>query len=277
MLGMGITLKFEDFLNIMKFPKWAATGILLQYTVMPLTGWALGYLFKLPVPLAVGLVLVSCCPGGTASNVISYLARANVALSVTMTAFSTILAVVMTPLLTTWLAGNRVEVDTLGLLWSTFQVVILPVTIGLLLHQYAGKMTEKVMPVFPFIAVIVITLIVASIIGAGKEKIIQSGIPLMGAVVSLHSIGFLAGYWLSQYINKNKAVSRTVSIEVGMQNSGLGVVLARQNFANPATAIPSALSSLTHCLIGSFVAGLWRKKQSEEKKPEAAEPMEPIY
>ncbi len=261
MLGMGLTLSLNDFKRVLLFPAWIVTGVVLQYTIMPFLGWSLGYAFHLPAPLAVGLVLVACCPGGTASNVVTYLARAHVALSVTLTACSTVLAVVMTPFLTSWLAGSRVQVDTFGLLLSTLQVVILPIAVGLWLQRFTPRLTRAILPFSPLTAVIVISLIVGSIIGSGKQMILDSGLRLAGAVFCLHALGFALGYWLSRLIHRDRIIARTVSIEVGMQNSGLGAVLARAHFANPATAIPSAISSLTHCLIGSFCAGVWRARK----------------
>ena len=258
MLGMGLTLTVEDFKQVMKFPKWVMVGIILQYTVMPLLGWSLGYIFKLPVNLAVGLVLVSCCPGGTASNVISYLAKANVALSVTMTAISTILAIVLTPALSSFLIGNRVAVDALGLFFSVVKVVLIPVIAGVTLNKYFPKFTQKAVIVSPLIAVLMIVLIVASIIGEGKDEILHSGILLISAILVLHGMGFLLGYFASSLFIRNKQARRTISIEVGMQNSGLGAVLARENFVNPATAIPSAISSAVHSIYGSILAGIWR-------------------
>lgn len=258
MLGMGLTLTLDDFKRILLFPSWVFMGILLQYTVMPFLGWSLGHLFSLPNAMAVGLILVSCCPGGTASNVVTYLARGNVALSVTMTAFSTILAVILTPLLVSWLAGNRIHVDAMGLFFSTLQVVICPVVLGVLINRYAHSATEMILPFAPVVAVVVIALIVGSIIGSGKQMILESGLQLIGAIVCLHFFGFLLGFGASYLKSRNPQVARTTSIEVGMQNSGLGAVLAKAHFANPAVAIPSAISSLTHCLIGSLAAGFWR-------------------
>lgn len=264
MLGMGLTLSVDDFKGILLYPAWVLTGVVLQYTVMPFLGWSLSYAFNLPTPLAVGLILVACCPGGTASNVVTYLARGHVALSVVMTACSTLLAVIMTPLLTAWLAGSRIPVDASGLFISTLQVVILPIAVGIWMQKYLPKLTQTVLPFSPFAAVIVIALIVGSIIGSGKDIILESGLRLLGAVFGLHAFGFLLGYWLSRAINRNRIVARTISIEVGMQNSGLGVVLARAHFSNPAVAIPSAISSLTHCLIGSFCAAVWRLRKIEK-------------
>jgi len=260
MLGMGITLEWNDFKRIGKIPGKVLIGVALQYTVMPIFGYTLGYVFQLPKEYAVGLCLVACCPGGTASNVICYIANLDVALSVSMTTVSTMLAVIMTPSLTSLLVGNRLYVDTLGLLWSTVQVIIIPISLGLALHRWIPGLTKRIIPVMPIIAVLMITLIVASIIGAGKEPITASGLTLFAAVFSLHTSGFLSGYLISRLFGGKDIVAKTISIEVGMQNSGLGVVLARQNFSSPLVAIPSAISSLFHSLIGSMLAGIWRKK-----------------
>ncbi len=270
MLGMGLTLMPEDFKSVLVHePRYVVLGVVLQYTVMPFLGWALGYVFDLPLPYALGLVLVACCPGGTASNVVTYLAKAHVPLSVTMTAVSTLLAVVMTPLLTALLAGRRVEVNAWGLLMSTFQVVILPVAAGLFMNRFLPGVTRIILPAAPFSAVLFITLIVSSIVGAGREAILECGPRLIGAVFSLHVFGFLLGYLLSFRISRNEIVSRTVSIEVGMQNSGLGVVLARANFTDPVTAIPSAISSVFHSLIGSLLAAVWSAKPPKSGRKEA--------
>jgi len=253
MLSMGLTLKFEDFAEIVRSPKGSLAGIALQYTIMPFLGWAIASLFNLPPALAVGLILVASCPGGTASNVICYLAKANVALSVSMTAVSTFLAVIMTPLLTTWLAGSKVEVNTFGLFLGTVKVVILPIVLGLILSRYSPKLTAKLKTISPLVAVIVIVLIVASIIGSGRDEIIASAFDLLAAVFTLHVLGFSIAFWVGFFVTGSAADARAISIEVGMQNSGLGAYLARNNFANPATAIPSAVSSLFHC----FVAANW--------------------
>lgn len=262
MLGMGLTLTVEDFTRILKYPSWVFWGIGAQYLIMPLLGWALAYLFRLPVPFAVGLILVACCPSGTASNVVSYLARVNVPLSVTMTAVGTLLSVIMTPSLTAWLAGSRVHVNALGLFFSTFQVVIIPVASGVLLNTFFPAMTRRWTAVSPLVAVVFITLIVASIVGAGRDEIIKAGLPLLAAIFSLHSLGFLLGYGIGKFVTRNDIAARTISIEVGMQNSGLGVVLARQNFPNPLTAIPSAISSVFHSVIASALAAWWRRRSA---------------
>jgi len=275
MLGMGLTLTVDDFRRIARFPGPVVTGVALQYLVMPFLGWSLAALFELPTPFAVGLILVSSCPGGTASNVIAYLARADVSLSVTMTSVSTILAALATPFYTALLAGSRVEVPALGLFITTIQVIILPVAAGLVLNRHFPSFTEKIKPAAPVIAVLFITLIVSSIIGAGRDVILSAGWRLVAAVFSLHGGGFLLGYLFSWVIHRDRLSARTISIEVGMQNSGLGVVLARNNFTDPSTAIPSAISSLFHSLIASVLAAWWRRSPAEYPEPgETPPPLE---
>jgi bile acid:Na+ symporter, BASS family len=258
MLGMGLTISTDDFRNVLKMPRWVATGLVLQYTVMPFMGWLMAWCFDLPPFFAAGLILVACCPGGTASNVVSYLARANVPLSVTMTAISTFIAIILTPVLSTFLIGSRVEVNGWALFADTLEVVLLPVTLGIMLNKYLPKFTFKVLPYAPIAATFTIVLIVASIIGSGRVAILNCGWRLLFAVFGLHTGGFLFGYLLALFTAKDSRARQTISIEVGMQNSGLGVVLAKNNFPDPATAIPSAISSATHSLIGSLLAGIWR-------------------
>jgi BASS family bile acid:Na+ symporter len=262
MLGMGLTLTVNDARRIAGQRAAAGLGVVLQYTVMPATGLLCAWLYGLPTPLAVGLILVACCPGGTASNVICFLGRLDVPLSVAMTALSTFLAVIMTPLLTAWLAGSRIDVPAAGLLLSTVQVVVLPIVVGALMNRYAPSVTARIQPVAPLAAVAMIALIVASIIGAGRETILTAGPRLLLAVASLHVGGFFFGYLLSRIMKTDRRTARTISVEVGMQNSGLGVVLARQNFADPLFAIPSAISSLFHSLIASLLAAVWRRSAS---------------
>ena len=260
MLGMGITLDVRDFASVLRMPRTVALGFAAQYTIMPLLGWSVAKMLALPPPFAVGLILVACCPGGTASNVVTYLARANVALSVVMTMCSTLAAVIMTPLLTGWLAGAYVPVDALGIFLTTAQVVLAPLLLGLLLHHQAPRLTEFMLPVGPIVSVLLISLIVASIIGQNANAIFNHGPQLLLAVTLLHSGGFVLGYALARVMGCDLATARTVSIEVGMQNSGLGAVLAKTRFAaEPLTAVPSALSSVCHSLLGSLLAAWWRR------------------
>jgi len=262
MLGMGITLSFADFQRVVRVPRPVALGFASQFVIMPFLAWSIAGALALPTPFAVGLILTGACPGGTASNVVTYIARANVPLSVLMTMCSTMGAIVLTPLLTEWLAGTMVPVDAWGLFWSTVQVVLLPVTIGLTLNHFAPSAVALVQPVAPLVAVIAIVLIVASIIGESADAVLGSGRDLIAAVLLLHAGGFFLGYLSAWLFGYDREIRRTVSIEVGMQNSGLSVVLARQHFANPLTAVPGAISSVVHSVMGSFLAAVWRRSAS---------------
>ena len=258
MLGMGINLTPDDFLRVFRMRGWIATGVILQYTLMPLSAWTVAKALGLPDALAVGLILVGSCPGGTASNVITYLARANVALSVTLTALSTIMAVVMTPWLTASLAGSRMPVDAWGLFASTLQVVLIPIAAGLLLNRYAPALTRRCEGISTLLAMLVIVLIIGSVLGNGRTQLLASGAPLLLAVFLLHGLGFLLGYVFARLLTRDDEVARTVSIEVGMQNSGLGAVLARSHFpAGSGVDLPSALSALLQNLMGSLLAAFW--------------------
>jgi BASS family bile acid:Na+ symporter len=259
MLGMGITLSVGDFKAVLKTPWSVAAGFVAQYGIMPLLGWTIAQLFRLPTPLAVGLILVSCCPGGTASNVVTYLAGANVALSVLMTMCSTFGAIVMTPLLTDWLAGAYVPVPAWEMFLSTVQIVLAPLVLGLTLHHLTPRFVKLVLPAAPLISVATIVLICASIIGSSADALKQSGLKLLLAVFLLHAGGFLLGYLFAWILRFSRRDRQTISIEVGMQNSGLGAALAKKHFPQmPLTALPCAISATCHSVLGSILAGLWR-------------------
>jgi BASS family bile acid:Na+ symporter len=262
MLGMGVTLDAGAFRKVATRPWPVALGFFAQYTVMPATGWFVAKALGLPPDFAVGLILVACCPGGTASNVVTYIARANVALSVVMTFCSTLAAVAMTPWLTHWLAGAYLEVDAAGMLLTTLQVVVAPVAIGVALHHRVPALAKSFSEYGPFVSVLLICLIVASIVGNSREAILEHGGRLAVAVVLLHGSGFFLGWVLAKLARLPTPDSRAVSIEVGMQNSGLAAVLAKTHFvANPLTAVPAALSSVAHSLIGSLLAAVWRLRE----------------
>ena len=276
MLGMGITLSVDDFKRVLKMPKAIAAGFIAQYSFMPFLGWAIASALPLEKHMAVGLILVACCPGGTASNVVTFLAKADVPLSVLMTMCSTFAAVLLTPLLTKWLAGALVPVDAFGLFLSTVQVVLLPLVLGLALHHYAPRFVTKVLPVAPLVSVAFITLIVASVIGQNAKPIRESGGVLLLGVLLLHACGFGLGYLFAKLFGYDRIVCRTISIEVGMQNSGLGVVLAKTHFPGTLAPVPCAVSSVFHSLIGSLLAAWWRWRESthERQKPSIS-PNEP--
>jgi BASS family bile acid:Na+ symporter len=259
MLGMGLTLSFEDFRGIGQMPGAVMAGVAAHYLIMPMLGWASATMFALPTPLAVGVILVGCCPSGTASNVVCYIARANVALSVVLTSISTFVAIVMTPVLTQLLAGALVEVDGWGLFVSTLQVILLPVGFGLALNHFAPRAVARILPAAPLISVAAIVMICASIIALSADALVTSGLRLAGAIFTLHAGGFALGYVLGRVLGYDEMISRTISIEVGMQNSGLAAVLARRHFADPLTALPAAISATFHSVIGSALAAWWRR------------------
>jgi len=259
MLGMGLTLEPADFARVATRPAAVATGLVAQFTIMPVAGWAVATGFGLETPLAVGLILVACCPGGTASNVVTYIARGDVALSVAMTTCSTLAAVAVTPLLTAALAGRLVAVDPGGLVLSTFQVVVLPVAAGVAVNRLVPRAVRAVLPVAPLVSVIAIALVCASIIGQNAAAVRAAGPRLLVAVAAVHALGFGVGQLAGRILGQGPAVARTISIEVGMQNSGLGVVLAQRHFpAEPLAAVPGAISAVVHSVLGSCLAGWWR-------------------
>lgn len=264
MLGMGMTLTLDDLSGAFAMPKEVIAGFFLQYSVMPLSGFFISKLLGLPSHYAAGLILVGCCPGGTASNIVTYIARGNVALSVLMTAASTFSAVVMTPYLTAKLAGQYIAVDAAGLLVSTLQVVLLPVLAGAFLNQYFQGLVKFVSPVMPPVAVATVAVLCGNAIAQSSSAIRMSGLQVVLACCLLHASGFFFGFVLARLLGVDKSSARTISIEVGMQNSVLGLVLANQHFGNPLTAVPCAVSSVCHSIIGSALAGIWRYSTPEE-------------
>ena len=267
MLGMGLGLTPQDFLRVGQQPRPVLIGALSQFLVMPLLAAALAAVLGLPAPLAVGLILVGCCPGGTASNVVALIARADVALSVVITMVSTSLAVVLTPRFTEALASQYVPVDAWALLLKVLQVVVVPVTVGVLLKQGLPQLARRMEPVMPPLAVVAIVLIVSSIVGSQRDVLLDQGIALVIACVLLHAGGFLLGWLIPRVLGETAPTCRTISLEVGMQNSGLAVVLARTGFSNPLTALPGAISAVVHCIIGSALAGLWRRSDQMPTRP----------
>jgi BASS family bile acid:Na+ symporter len=268
MLGMGLTLSVEDFKGVARMPGAVALGFCTQYTIMPLLGWGIATVLRLEPGLAVGLILVACCPGGTASNIVTYIARGHVALSVAMTMASTLAAVVLTPLLTGWLAEAYVEIDRINLLINMVGVVLVPVVLGTLLNRLFPRAAERVSAVLPLIAIVLVVLIVGGIVGGSKAQIMEHAGVLLLATFLLHALGFALGYVLARALGLEEVEARTISIEVGMQNSGLGSGLAKTpafaaQFADVAQAalapVPAAISAVWHVLIGSLLAGWWRR------------------
>ena len=256
MFGMGLTLKAEDFKVVFSRPKDVLVGCLAQFTVMPLLAFALTRIFRLEPALAIGVILVGCCPGGTASNVITYLAKGDLALSVGMTAVSTLLAPVLTPLLVWLLAGETVDVDVVGMLLSILWVVILPIAL------FWPRTTEQASAYLPALSTLAICLIVLIVIAANAHKLLDGGLVIL-LVVVLHNVcGLGAGYLIGTLLRLTPAKRRAISVEVGMQNSGLASSLATLHFAAyPLATIPGALFSVWHNISGAIVAKLYSRNR----------------
>ena len=261
MFGMGLTLKPEDFRVVFSRPRDVLVGCLAQFTVMPLLAYLLVRVFRLEPALAIGVILVGCCPGGTASNVITYLAKGDLALSVGMTAVSTLLAPVLTPLLVWLLAGETVDVDVIGMLLSILWVVILPIVLGLLVKRVWPRTTEKAAGYLPALSSLAICVIVLIVIAANAHKLLDGGWVIL-LVIVLHNVcGLAAGYLIGSMLHLSPAKRRAISVEVGMQNSGLASSLATLHFAAyPLATIPGALFSVWHNISGAVVARIYSRK-----------------
>ncbi len=259
MLGMGFTLTIDDFKRLFKIPGSFALGFACQYTVMPLIGWAIGHALHLESGFAAGLILVAACPGGVASNLIAYLARANVALSVILTMASTLTAFVMTPLWCKTLAGAYVEVDAWGICLSTLRAVVAPVLIGVFCNWKFPRAVAKAAAFGPLVSVVAIIFIAGSIVAPNAEKVVANAARLTLALTLLHGLGFALGYWFTRLWRFRDDVARTVAIEVGMQNGGMAAMLAKNHFAlNPLVGVPAVFCSVVQTLLGSLVAAYWR-------------------
>ena len=258
MFGMGLTLTPANFAEVLRRPAIVALGVVLQFGIMPLAAWLIGSAAGLAPELIAGLVLVGACPGGTASNVICYLARGDVALSITLTTVSTLLAVLLTPSLTWLYVGQTVPVPVGAMLLSIIKIILLPVAAGVLANRFAHDRLGPVRHVFPLVSVTAIVLIIAVIVALNRDSLAGIGLAVTVAVVMHNTTGLAAGYWVGRFLTGDRRTARTLAIEVGMQNSGLGVALAVQYFA-PVAAVPGALFSVWHNLSGSLLAGWWNR------------------
>ncbi|MEZ2350123.1 bile acid:sodium symporter family protein [Caballeronia sp. RCC_10] len=256
MLSMGVTLSIDDFRRVFTRPAPVIAGIVLHYLVMPLAAWVIAKLLRMPPDLTAGMVLVGSVASGTASNVIIYLARGDVALSVTISALSTLVGVFATPLLTRLYVDASIAVDVHGMLMSILQIVALPIIVGLIVNRLFGKFVRKIEPVLPIISMVSILLIIAAVVGGTQKSIASVGAVVALGVVLHNGIGLLGGYWGGRLLGFDEAVCRTLAIEVGMQNSGLAATLGKLYFT-PIAALPGALFSVWHNLSGSMLAGYW--------------------
>lgn len=267
MLGMGLTLTFRDFAEVTKNPKSVLIGVVAQFIVMPSIAYGLAKLFNLPPDLAIGVILVGCCPGGTSSNVMTYLARGNTALSVACTTISTLLAPILTPAIFYLFASQWLEINAAAMFISVLQMVLLPIFVGVVIRTIFKKKVEQFSQTMPLISVIAIVLIVTAVVSVSRDRIIESGL-LIFAVVALHNgFGYLIGYFAGRFLKLPVADSKAVAIEVGMQNSGLGAALAALHFkANPVIAVPSAVFSFWHNISGPILAMIFSKVKNTSEK-----------
>lgn len=266
MLGMGLTLEWRQFAEVWSQRATLALGVALQYLIMPFAAWAIALSLRLPPELVAGMVLLGASPGGTASNLICYLSRGDVALSITLTTLSTLVAIVATPLLTLLYAGQQVPVPAVAMLISIVNIVLLPVIIGVAINTWLGPRIERVKAAFPLISLLAIVAIIAIVMGLNRDQIAHSGAILLLAVVLHNSFGLASGYALGRWLTRDERSARTLAIEVGMQNSGLAVALATQYFC-AAAALPGALFSIWHNLSGALLAGIWSRRSPATRSP----------
>lgn len=264
MFGMGTSIEADAFKKILKNPRDIFIGSLAQFTIMPLLAWVLAVGFDVNRDIALGIILVGSCPGGTASNVITHIAGGNVSMSVSMTILSTLLAPIVTPFLVYLLAGRWVEVSIFAMFKSVVTVVLIPVLMGIFAKKLSPEKMEKSKSIFPLISSLAIILIISGIIGANSEKIAKSGLIVLLIVMIHNALGLLLGLGVSKLFKMDYDKQTALSIEVGMQNSGLAIQLATANFAlNPLATLPGAIFSIWHNISGSIFASIRRKDVKE--------------
>ncbi|WP_066191491.1 MULTISPECIES: bile acid:sodium symporter family protein [Gracilibacillus] len=267
MFGMGLTLTPQDFKGIIKTPRSVLIAVIAQYTIMPLFAYLLVKVFQLTPEIAVGVILVGCCPGGTASNVITFLAKGNTALSVATTTVSTLLSPILTPTLTLLLASEWMSVSFVDMFFSIVKVVLIPIILGFVVRMLFREQVEKSVTALPLVSVIGIVAVAAGVVSVNTEAIATSGL-LIFVVVMLHNIlGLLVGFLLARISKLNFADQKAVAIEAGMQNSALASQLALNFFAaNPIAAVPSTIFSIWHNISGPVLATFWSKLSDKAQK-----------
>ncbi|AIX75734.1 MAG: ketopantoate/pantoate/pantothenate transporter PanS [Mixta calida] len=259
MFAMGVTLHIDDFKRVLVRPAPVIAGTFLHYLVMPLAAWLLAKLFQMPPDLAAGMILVGSVASGTASNVMIYLAKGDVALSVTISSVSALVGVFATPLLTRLYVDTHVEVDVVGMLLSIVKIVAIPIALGLLVHHTLNRLVKRVEPWLPAFSMVCILLIISAVVAGSQSFIGSVGLVAIAAVVMHNAIGLLGGYWGGKLFGFDESTCRTLALEVGMQNSGLAATLGKLYFS-PLAALPGALFSVWHNLSGSLLAGYWSGK-----------------
>ena len=264
MFGMGMTLKLDDFKLILQHPKGVIIGIVSQFVIMPLLAFALAKIFNLPPEIAVGVILVGCCPGGTSSNVMTFLAKGNTALSVTITSCTTLLAPFVTPALIYFLASEWLPVSFMAMFMSVIKVVLIPIILGILAQFLFRPIVEKSIDILPTVSVIAIVMIVAAVVSGSRDKILETGLIIFAIVILHNGLGYLIGFLVARLFKLKYDDQKAVSIEVGMQNSGLGAQLAMTHF-DPVSAVPSAIFSFWHNISGPILATYWGSKANKKE------------
>ncbi|OZI34563.1 bile acid:sodium symporter [Bordetella genomosp. 10] len=263
MLAMGVTLSLGDFKRVFTRPAPVVAGIVLHYLVMPLAAWLIAKALRMPPDLTTGMVLVGSVASGTASNVMIYLARGDVALSVTISALSTVVGIFATPLLTRLYVDASIVVDVHGMLISIVQIVALPIIVGLIIHHLFTGFVRRIEPILPLVSMVSILLIIAAVVGGTQQSIASVGLVVAVGVILHNGLGLLGGYWGGRLLGFDEAICRTLAMEVGMQNSGLAATLGKLYFT-PLAALPGALFSVWHNLSGSLLAGYWAGRSARK-------------
>jgi len=264
MFGMGAELSLQDFARIVQMPKGVLIGVVCHYTIMPLVGFGVANLFNFPPEIAAGIILVGCSPSGLASNVMCYLSRGNLALSVSVTTVSTLLAPLLTPLLMQFLGGSFITIHFLDMVWEMVKMVVIPVALGVLIHYLLKGRVKWLNQIMPVTSMIGIVLILVVIIAKGRDQLLQVGALIILATFIHNTFGYLLGYWSGRLLRFNERDSRTIALEVGMQNAGLASALASKISANPAVALAPAVFGPLMNITGSLLSSWWHNRVPKE-------------
>jgi len=264
MFGMGLTITVDDFKEVLTRPKDVAVGVVGQFVIMPTLAYLLAKGFNLPPEIAVGVILVGCCPGGTSSNVMTFLSKGDVALSVTVTSVTTILAPFVTPALILLFAKEWVNISPSSLFISIVQVVLIPIVLGIIVQKLFKRQAQASVKVLPLVSVMAIVAIVSAVVAGSQEKIAETGLIIFAVVVLHNTLGYLIGYLFAKLFKMDLPKKKAIAIEVGMQNSGLGVALATAHFS-PLAAVPSAIFSVWHNISGPILATIFRRMKEKKR------------
>lgn len=264
MFGMGTRMSANDFVSVVKTPKGVAIGIIAQFTIMPLIGFALAKISNFPPEIAAGIILIGCSPSGLASNVMSYLAKANLALSITLTTISTLMAPLVTPLLMKFLGGTFIEIDVMKMMWDIFKMIVIPIGAGLIFNKLLHGKSKWLDVAMPLVSMIGIGIIITIITAAGRDSLIDIGLILIGLVFIHNTAGYLIGYWFARLFNMNEKDSRTIAIEVGMQNGGMASGLAKEMGKIATVGLAPAVFGPLMNITGSILASYWHRRPPKE-------------